>query len=325
MKQHHRGLIDLHLHLDGSLSPASVRQLAGLQGAALPGEEALLVRLRVEPDCRDLNQYLTKFAFPCSLLQTEEAIALAVQNLCGELKAQGLLYAEIRFAPQLHLERGLTQDRVAAAACAGLGRAGFPAGLILCAMRGSDNREQNLETVRVAAKYLGRGVCACDLAGAEALFPTGDFEELFTLARKLDVPYTIHAGEAGGPESVRAALSFGAKRLGHGVRAAEDPALVEELAVRGITLECCPTSNLHTCMFPDYRSYPLRDLLARGVKVTVNTDNMTVSGTTLSHELEALDLSREEARQVALNAAAAAFADDNTRKALTARIEGLFV
>ena len=177
----------------------------------------------------------------------------------------------------------------------------------------------------MAAKYLGRGVCACDLAGAEALFPTGDFEELFTLARKLDVPYTIHAGEAGGPESVRAALSFGAKRLGHGVRAAEDPALVEELAARGVTLECCPTSNLHTCMFPDYRSYPLRDLLARGVKVTVNTDNMTVSGTTLSHELEALDLSREEARQVALNAAAAAFADDNTRKALTARIEGLFV
>ena len=325
MKQHHRGLIDLHLHLDGSLSPASVRQLAGLQGAALPGEKALLARLRVEPDCRDLNQYLTKFAFPCSLLQTEEAIALAVQNLCGELKAQGLLYAEIRFAPQLHLERGLTQDRVAAAACAGLGRAGFPAGLILCAMRGSGNREQNLETVRVAAKYLGRGVCACDLAGAEALVPTGDFEELFTLARKLDVPYTIHAGEAGGPESVRAALSFGAKRLGHGVRAAEDPALVEELAARGVTLECCPTSNLHTCMFPDYRSYPLRDLLARGVKVTVNTDNMTVSGTTLSHELEALDLSREEARQAALNAAAAAFADDNTRKALTARIEGLFV
>ena len=87
MKQHHRGLIDLHLHLDGSLSPASVRQLAGMQGAALPGEEALLARLQVEPDCRDLNQYLTKFAFPCSLLQTEEAIALAVQNLCGELKA----------------------------------------------------------------------------------------------------------------------------------------------------------------------------------------------------------------------------------------------
>lgn len=324
MNTHHRGLIDLHLHLDGSLSLSSVKKLAAQGGVALPDDETLLKQLQVSPDCRDLNEYLTKFAFPCSLLQTEEAIALSVQTLCEELQEQGLLYAEIRFAPQLHLLKGLTQDKVVAAACEGLHRTDFPAGLILCAMRGNDNREENLVTVRMAAKYLGRGVCACDLAGAEALFPTKDFEELFTLARELEVPYTIHAGEADGPESVRAALRFGTKRLGHGVRAIEDPALVDELVEKGITLECCPTSNLQTCMFPSYEAYPLKALLEKGLRVTVNTDNMMVSGVTLSHELEKLDLTPAQAKQVALNAASAAFVDEDDRMLLLEQIEEMF-
>ena len=296
MKNHHRGLIDLHLHLDGSLSLTSVKKLAALSGVALPDDETLLKQLQVSPDCRDLNEYLTKFAFPCSLLQTEEAIALAVQTLCEELQEQGLIYAEIRFAPQLHLLKGLTQDKVVAAACEGLHRTDFPAGLILCAMRGDNNREENLVTVRMTEKYLGRGVCACDLAGAEALFPTKDFKELFDLAKELDVPYTIHAGEADGPE----------------------------LAEQGITLECCPTSNLHTCMFPSYEAYPLKELLAKGLKVTVNTDNMTVSGVTLSHELEKLDLTPDQAKQVAINAANAAFVDEDDRMLLLEQIEEIF-
>ena len=213
---------------------------------------------------------------------------------------------------------------VVAAACEGLHRTDFPAGLILCCMRGNDNREENLVTVRMTEKYLGRGVCACDLAGAEALFPTRDFKELFDLAKELEVPYTIHAGEADGPESVRCALAYGTKRLGHGVRSIEDPALVAELAQKGITLECCPTSNLHTCMFPSYEAYPLKDLLAKGLRVTVNTDNMTVSGVTLSHELEKLDLTAEQAKQVAINAANAAFVDEDDRMLLLEQIEEIF-
>ncbi len=324
MKNHHRGLIDLHLHLDGSLSPDSVRQLAALQNIPLPEEPELLKRLRVDPGCRDLTEYLQKFDFPCSLLQTEEAIALAVSNLCRELQEQGLLYAEIRFAPQLHLQKGLTQEQVVAAACEGLHRQDFAAGLILCAMRGNDNRLENLDTVCVAAKFLGKGVVAADLAGAEALFPTRDFHQIFDLCRRMDVPYTIHAGEADGPQSIRAALQFGTKRLGHGVRCIEDPSLVQYLAGRDITLECCPTSNLQTCMFESYEQYPLKDLLAKGLKVTVNTDNMTVSGVTLSHELEMLDLEESQARQVALNAANAAFLDEDDRQTLIEQIEAVF-
>ncbi len=324
MKNHHRGLIDLHLHLDGSLSVESVKQLAALQNIPLPEDARLLRQLQVDPGCRDLNEYLTKFAFPCSLLQTEEAIALAVSNLCRELQQQGLLYAEIRFAPQLHLEKGLTQEQVVAAACAGLGRQDFAAGLILCAMRGTENRLENLDTVCVASRFLGQGVVACDLAGAEALFPTKEFHQIFDLCRRMEVPYTIHAGEADGPQSIRAALQFGAKRLGHGVRCIEDEGLVQYLAGRDITLECCPTSNLQTCMFDSYAAYPLKDLLAKGLRVTVNTDNMTVSGVTLSHELAQLDLDEAQARQVALNAANAAFLDEDDRQTLIRQIEAIF-
>ena len=195
----HYGLIDLHLHLDGSLSLESVRDLARMQNIQVEADdEQLLKLLQVGPDCKDLNEYLEKFAFPCSLLQKPEAITRSVENLRRELKEQGLLYAEIRFAPQLHLLQGLTQRQVVQAAVDGLKEEGVKANLILCCMRGDRNREENLETIRLTAEFLGKGVCAADLAGAEALFTTEMFVDIFALARELGIPYTIHAGEAAG-------------------------------------------------------------------------------------------------------------------------------
>lgn len=318
-------LIDLHLHLDGSLSLSSVRELAAMQGIEIEKDDAQLLRkLQVSPTCRDLNEYLEKFDFPCSLLQTEAAITRSVANLCTELAEQGLLYAEIRFAPQLHLRKGLDQRRVVEAAIAGLDQEKIKANLILCCMRGADNHAANLQTVRVAAEYVGRGVCAVDLAGAEALFPTENFEDLFALARTLGVPYTIHAGEACGPESVYASLRFGTKRLGHGVRCVEDAALTARLAAEGVTLELCPTSNLNTSIFERIEDYPLRQLMAAGVRVTVNTDNMMVSGVSLASELEKLDLTREEMRILAKNAAEASFASAEVKDWLNQQIEGRF-
>lgn len=325
----HYGLIDLHLHLDGSLSLDSVRELARMQGIAVEeNDEKLLARLQVGPDCKDLNEYLEKFDFPCSLLQTREAITRSVSNLTKELARQGLLYAEIRFAPQLHTLQGLTQAQVVEAAAAGLKDSGVKANLILCCMRGDHNREQNLETVRVAAAYLGRGVCAVDLAGAEALFPTRDFGELFRLAAESGVPYTIHAGEADGPESVTTALDFGARRIGHGVRSLEDGGLTARLAAEGIPLELCPTSNLNTSIFPDIHHYPLLRLMEAGVKVTVNTDNMTVSGVTLQSEWEKLvqtfGLTGTQIRALEQNAVDASFADPETKEWLTRQIQERF-
>lgn len=320
------GLIDLHLHLDGSLSVKSVKELAALQNIEIPEkEEELLKLLRVNDDCKDLTEYLEKFAFPGKLLQTKEGLALSVYNLQEELKEQGLIHAEIRFAPQLHTLEGLSQREVIEAAIDGLDRSDFSAELILCCMRGNDNHEANLETVKLAKDYLGKGVCAVDIAGAEALFPTENFGDLFALARELEIPYTIHAGEADGPKSVWKALEYGTKRLGHGVRSLEDPALIEKIASEGITLELCPTSNLHTCMFPCIEEYPLRKLMEAGVRVTINTDNMTVSNVTLGSEfrklIAAFDLTDDEIKNIARNSVRASFASEETKKILLEKIE----
>lgn len=298
--------IDLHIHLDGSISVESAQRLAAMQGITLPRD--LKKQLTVDPDCRDLNQYLEKFALPLSLLQTPQAMEYAVSKLLAELQEQGIKYAEIRFAPQLH--GPMSQEDTILAAIRGLEQSDIPAVLILCCMRGADSA-QNEETVRLAQKYLGQGVAAVDLAGAEALFPTADYESLFDLARSLYVPFTIHAGEADGPDSVRTAISFGAKRIGHGVRAMEDPELVSLIREKGITLECCPTSNLQTRIFEYMEQFPIRKLLDQNIRFTINTDNMTVSGTTLQKEWDKLrqvfSLTEEELDRIARYAQEAAF------------------
>lgn len=326
MKERTYGRIDLHLHLDGSLSLQSVRELAKMQGIAVPDEDQELQRwLQVREDCKDLNEYLEKFEFPLSLLQTREAISKAVSNLGEELKSQGLLYGEIRFAPQLHLQKGLTQEEVVEAAITGMKQSGFCSGLILCMMRGEDNQKENLETVRVAEKYLGSGVVAVDLAGAEALFKTADFTEEFALARSLFVPFTIHAGEADGPESVYQAVSFGAKRIGHGIRSVEDRELLKLLKEKEVTLELCPTSNLNTNIYENMEQYPIRVLMDAGVKVTINTDNMMVSNTNLKREFdkiaETFSMTEEELLWMEQNAVEASFADKETKKLLKNKIK----
>lgn len=314
-------LIDLHLHLDGSISLSSARALAKMQGIELDDDDkALISRLTVGEDCKDLNEYLEKFDFPLSLLQTEDAIGEAVYRLCEELSEQGLIYAEIRFAPQLHTRKGLTQREVVEAAIRGKNRSSFKSSLILCCMRGDENAKENMTTVLVAKEFIGAGVCAVDLAGAEALFSTDSFRELFAYARELGLPFTIHAGEADGPESVYNALDFGASRIGHGVRSVEDEALLKRLAESGVALELCPTSNLNTRVFESIEDYPIKRLLEAGVKVTLNTDNIMVSNTTLAREYElvikALGLSEDEVKLILANSINATFLSEEEKKQL---------
>lgn len=326
MKVPGKGLIDLHVHLDGSLSFDMARTLAKMQGMDILSDEELRRRMRAPADCRNLNDYLTKFDYPLELLQSEEAIAYSVREILKLQKSQGLVYSELRFAPQLHTRKGLSQERVIAAAVRGLrrfekeeaaseeaapGKAVLGSALILCCMRGSGNEAMNMETVEIAEEYLGEGVAALDLAGAEALFPTKAFEELFREARKRGIPFTIHAGEADGPESIWNALEFGAVRIGHGVRCLEDQVLVRRLAKDGIPLELCPTSNMNTKIFKNIKDYPILKLLDEGIKITINTDNMTVSNTTVRNELQlvadAFHLSNTEIDWFIKNAAESAF------------------
>ncbi len=323
-------LVDLHLHADGALSVDTAIKLAEMQGVNLPttDREALSRLLTVPADCRDLNEYLEKFALPCSLMLTKETISEAFFRIKEDLRAKGLIYAELRFAPQLHLAQGLTQAEVIEAAIAGCDRSALKSNLILCCMRGDDNREANLETVRLAADYKDCGVVAVDLAGAEALFPTKDFEDIFAYARELGLTFTIHAGEAAGPESVRWALEFGASRIGHGVYSIRDESVLALLRERDIPLELCITSNLQTKAEESLEAYPLRELMAEGITVTLNTDNPTVSGTTMKAELalakKAFGLLNGEIKQLLLNAAGHSFADEETKAELVGKIEKAF-
>lgn len=283
--------IDLHLHLDGSLRPNTVWELAKEQGISLPAasREELVSCLRVPEKCQSLTEYLERFDLPLLVLQKADALERVTYELVEDLAKQGLYYAEIRFAPQLSTKQGLRQAGAVEAAIRGLNRAladysTIRAGLILCFMRGEKNRRENEETLETAKRYFGKGVLAVDLAGAEALFKTADYEELFKKTREEGIPCTIHAGEADGPESVRKALEFGAKRLGHGVRAVEDEVLIKQIIREKVTLEVCPISNLHTKLAKSVKDHPIRRLFDRGVRVTVNTDNMTVSNTCLERE-----------------------------------------
>lgn len=310
-------MIDLHLHLDGSISPEYLLHQAQQDHISLPGStvEELLPYLTVGNECPDLTTYLKKFDLILTVMQTESSLDNAVYDLLGRLSKQKLTHAEIRFAPQLHCQNGLVQEAVVEAAINGLSRGikDFPikAGLILCTMRMGDNQTANLKTVDMVHKYLNQGVIALDLAGAEALFPTHNFESVFSKASKLDLPYTIHAGEGAGPESIRQALKLGAQRIGHGVRCIEDPDLVELLLQKQIPLEVCPVSNIHTKMFEDIAHHPILTLLRHGLCVTLNTDNMTISNTWLEKEFSLLrseqNLSSAEEKQLNENSLKATF------------------
>ena len=270
-------LIDLHVHLDGSVSIPMAKRLALINGIELnESEEDLKERLQVSKDCRDLNEYLEKFEFPLTLLQKAEAITECVRMLIAGQDSQGIMYSEIRFAPQLHMQKGLTQEEVVKAAIKGLDNSDYHK-LILCCMRGSDNEELNKETIRLAHKYLGRGVVALDLAGAEKLYPTKQFVGIFKEALAYNIP-----------------------------------------------LELCPTSNLNTKVVDNIADYPIMKLINNGVKVTINTDNMMVSGTSIKNELKLLvqtfPINGIILKNLLINSAEAAFAKDSIKEQLKRKI-----
>lgn len=311
-------MIELHLHLDGALRPKTVWELAQLQQVNLPSRsiEETKEMMEVPENCKTLSEYLERFDLPLLVLQQEEAIERVAYELVEDLVKLSVEYAEIRFAPQLSTKKGLSQEQVVEAAIRGVqrGMKEYPSirvGLILCCMRGDDLVYENMETIEVAHKYLGDVVCAVDLAGAESLFATDLFEDVFTKASMYKIPMTIHAGEADGPESIWKALSYGTKRIGHGIAAIQDPKLIEKLIEDQVTLEICVTSNVHTKVVESLEAHPVRKLFDAGVRVTINSDNMTVSDTNIWKEKEivkqAFHFTEEEWKQMEQYAKEAAF------------------
>jgi adenosine deaminase len=305
---------ELHQHLDGSLRPATAVELAAAIGMSLTIEEA--TRRMVGPErCEDQAELLTFFDLPIALLQTPEGLERAAAELVEDLATDGVRYVEVRWAPRLHLERGLSVADVIEAVAAGVARASgaddAPAvALIVTAMR-SHPPAANAELARVAGA-VDAPVVGFDLAGPEAAWPAPPHAIAFLAAREAGLELTAHAGEVAGAERVREVLDFGVRRVAHGVTAIEDPTLLELLRARDVTLDLCPTSNVQAGVVASLAEHPLAALHRAGVSVTISTDDRTVTGITLTDELlrtsDALDLSADELSAIALNAFDRAFA-----------------
>lgn len=328
-----RNKIELHCHMDGSLSEKTLKTLANRNFNVLTDKEkslfekGLLYNSISAAECESLADYLKKFDLPCRLLQNPVDVEIAFTNLGEELANQGVKYAEIRFAPQLHsvnipenakLE---WEEEIVKAAIRGINEAitnnNIILNIILCCMRNLPEEKAgffaNARTVYLASKYLNKGVCAVDLAGAEARDATSEFKLIFDIARSWGIPFTIHAGESGYPAqkraSIKSAIEFGAKRIGHGVGLMHSKELQAMVKDYDITVECCLKSNLDTKAVATLEQHPIRELFDSGVKVTLNTDNMTVSNTRLikEYEMASAIFSAEEISIMQKNAFDAAF------------------
>ena len=279
--------IDLHLHIDGSLSLPCFQTLASNVGLSMTDAQ-IRKAVMVSNTCQSLPEYLQCFELPTRLLQTEKALTLSTLDLIRNLEAQGLFYAELRFAPQHYTRQGLTQQQTVAAVLKGVDmakKAGFHIriGILLC-MLVNGSPADNQETAELAVAYKDIGIAGLDLAGPESAVPMSEFESLFHFAYQSGLPFTIHAGECGDYENISCAISFGARRIGHGCAARFSEECMRLLEKEQIILEMCPTSNVQTKAVPALSEHPIRMFFDRGIAVTVNTDNMTVSDTTLDKE-----------------------------------------
>ena len=204
--------IELHCHLDGSLSRGFIERRLGTS--------VLQKELSVSDACSSLVEYLEKFDLPLKCLQDKEGLEEAGYDVLKTLKEENVIYAEIRFAPLLSATENMNTKQVIQALLRGLGKGkkdfGVEYNVIVCAMR-HHSMEQNYEMIRDASEFLGKGVCAADLAGAEAQYPMAEFMELFQKVKELGMPFTIHAGECGNPKNIEDALTAGAGRIGHGI------------------------------------------------------------------------------------------------------------
>ncbi len=299
----------LHDHLDGGLRPGTVVELAAAIGYdKLPetDPDKLGIWFREAADSGSLERYLETFAHTCAVMQTREALVRVAAECAEDLAEDGVVYAEVRYAPEQHLEAGLTLEQVVEAVNEGFregerraraaGRR-IRVGALLTAMR---HAARALEIAELANRYRDSGVAGFDIAGAEAGFPPTRHLDAFEYLKRENNHFTIHAGEAFGLPSIWQALQWcGADRLGHGVRIIDDIEIAEDGTVKlgrlaayvrdkRIPLEMCPTSNLQTAAATSYEEHPIGLLRKLHFRLTVNTDNRLMSGTSMSREFEHL-------------------------------------
>ena len=304
---------ELHCHLDGSVRLATLLDLARRQGKTdvLPADsvealEAFLVKI---DDSETLEAYLSWFRYTLPMLQTPEALRRVAYELAEDNARENVRYLEVRYAPILHTEEGLTLEHVNDAVLEGLRAAeqdfDIRTALIIAGLR--DRYESaSMRQAELAVAYKGRGVVAFDLAGGEAGNPPKHHLHAFYYARNHLLNLTIHAGESWGPESIHQALFYcNAHRIGHGITLEQDPALMQYFVDHQIPLEICPTSNVQTHVVPSYEAHPLTKYVGASIPVTINTDNRLFSRTTMTDELwhvyTRCGVDANQLREVALN------------------------
>jgi len=307
---------ELHCHLDGSVRPATLLELAREYGVKMPKDTvAELTEAMRADDTESLEDYLRLFDTTISVMQTADALERIAYELAEDAAEDGVRYIEVRNAPILNVVHGLTLVESVEAPLRGLRRAekdfGITGRFIVIALR-QFPPEHSLEMARLAVEFKNDGVVAFDLAGAEKGNPASAHAAAFKYAREHNLGVTVHAGEGDGAESIRQAVHVcGANRIGHGTRLIEDPDLTQYVNDRRIALEVCLTSNVQTRVADSYATHPLREYFDRGLNVTLNTDNRLMSATTLTNEYiyaaEHLGFTIDELAGIALNGFESAF------------------
>ncbi|MFH0881450.1 MAG: adenosine deaminase [bacterium] len=321
---------DLHCHLDGSVRVPTILELAKKRGVNLPAENGKQLEKLLEIGAKrnSLKDYLKSFDITLSIMQTEEDIARIAEELCEDAWADGVWYLEVRFSPILHQQKGLKLTQVLDAVLSGLHagerKTGIRTGVIVCGIR-SIEPAVSLRLAELTVAYKGRGVVGFDLAGQEDHYPAKDHADAFYLIRKNNIPCTVHAGEAWGPDSIKQALhDLSAHRIGHGTRLKEDGELLNYVNDNRIPLECCISSNVHVGTVPSLDEHPIRFYFDFGLRVTINTDNRLMSATTVSDEYylahKALGFTRHELESIIIMGFKSAFLPYAERKALLGKV-----
>ncbi|TKB47344.1 adenosine deaminase [Ferrimonas sediminicola] len=283
--------IDLHCHLDGSVRPQTIIDLARRQQLSLPSEDVEQIKsLMIAPEtCQNLDQYLSRFDLPLSVMQTEEAIERISFELFEDAALENVKYLEVRFGPLLHMQKGLELEQIIGSAVRGMQRAeqqyDIRGNYILSILRTMPKDRIN-DVIDAGTRYLGKGVVAFDLAGSERSGFCHEFIPYAQYARDKGFRVTIHAGEQGDGQNVHDAVALlGAERIGHGIHIKGHPDAYHLVKEQSVALETCPSSNVQTKAVTSLATHPVKAFHKDGVLITINTDNRTVSNTTMTDEV----------------------------------------
>lgn len=318
--------IDLHCHLDGSLRPETIIDIAKKEGIAIPSFDINEIQreITIPLECKSLNEYLKAFAIPNLVMQSKESLRRITFELFEDAAQENVKYMEVRFAPLLHTVRGLTVEEIIQSVIDGINEAekkyDIKGNLILSCMRIMPV-DRVFEVVEKGKQFLGKGVVGIDLCASEEEGFCERFVEPIALARAYGYRVTIHAGETGiGKNVLEAVKLLGAERIGHGVFIKDCIEAYKIVKERKVTLEMCPTSNVQTKAVNSFHEHPIYDFYKDGIKVTVNTDNRTVSGTNMTEECNLLfkqfNITYEDYKQIYCNSVEACFADLGTKENL---------